>query len=452
VVNGQIFTNEETAQQAAMLAYEQAQQQAMNQTMSAEMDAQTAADVTGEPQAFVEAPIEPPEIIETTMAVMVENGMIRVVPVKQTRVRQIFVIGQTVMFDEILPIDEYPIIFWMNIHNRTPFPLSDVRIVRSLQEEINKTRSLIIAHATTSTANKVGIPRGSVDEETFEDDWATPGKPFFYEPEMGELKQFSPTPFPGELYQKENMAKSDIDHQMGLYEFMMGNAQSAPQTYRATISLDEFGQRKIKSKLADIESGLKRMGEVIIPMAQKLYSTEKIIRIIQPNNSMSEYMINKRMYDDFSNVVGIVNDITVGMYDVIVVTGSTLPSNRYAQLEFYMEAFKAGIIDRQEVLKKTEIFDIEGVMQRTDEIANLQAQLEQAGQMIKQLRGDLQTREREVMHARMETEMAHFSSKLNNVSNRAEASTKLYEQRNADLLNQKKQKARDNKNSRTPRK
>ena len=36
-----------------------------------------------------------------------------------------------------------------------------------------------------------------------------------------------------------------------------------------------------------------------------------------------------------------------------------------------MEAYKIGLIDRQEVLKKTEIFDQEGVMQRMDEIAML---------------------------------------------------------------------------------
>ena len=33
---------------------------------------------------------------------------------------------------------------------------------------------------------------------------------------------------------------------------MQGNASAAPQTYKATISLDEFGQRKIKSKLNKI--------------------------------------------------------------------------------------------------------------------------------------------------------------------------------------------------------
>ena len=73
---------------------------------------------------------------------------------------------------------------------------------------------------------------------------------------------------------------------------MMGNSQAAPQTYKATVSLDEFGQRKIKSKLSDIEAGLKRVGEVAIPMMQQLYRTEKIFRVLQPNNSLSEYVVN----------------------------------------------------------------------------------------------------------------------------------------------------------------
>ena len=61
---------------------------------------------------------------------------------------------------------------------------------------------------------------------------------------------------------------------------MMGDTAAAPQTYKATISLDEYGQRKIRSKLADIETSLQRMGEVIVPFIQQLYTQEKIIRLI----------------------------------------------------------------------------------------------------------------------------------------------------------------------------
>ena len=72
---------------------------------------------------------------------------------------------------------------------------------------------------------------------------------------------------------------------------------------------------------------------------------------------------------DTDNEIKVLNDITVGKYDVVVVTGSTMPTNRMAQLEMYMDAYEKGIIDKQEVLKKTEVFDMEGVLTRTDIVA-----------------------------------------------------------------------------------
>jgi hypothetical protein len=215
---------------------------------------------------------------------------------------------------------------------------------------------------------------------------------------------------------------------------MMGNSQNAPQTYKATVSIDEFGQRKMKSKLADIEAGLKRIGEVAIPLMQQLYTTEKIIRVVNPNNSMTEYAINKRLYDDKTGEIKVINDITVGKYDVIVVTGSTLPSNRYAELEFYMDAYAKGIIDRNEVLKKTEIFDMEGVLQRTDEIEKLQGALQQAQEEIKRLKGDMQTRDREAVNLRKRVEVEKFKSDLDGVGTKAKAAGNIFEQRLNDNL------------------
>jgi hypothetical protein len=215
---------------------------------------------------------------------------------------------------------------------------------------------------------------------------------------------------------------------------MMGNSQNAPQTYKATISIDEFGQRKMKSKLADVEASLVRLGQIAIPLMQQLYKTQKIFRVIQPNNSINEYVVNKQLIDDKTGEIKIINDITLGKYDIIVVSGSTLPSNRYAELEFYMEAYKNGLIDKIEVLKKTEIFDMEGVLKRTDLIAQLQGQLKQASEQIKSLKGDLQTRDREAVNLRKKAEVEKFKSGLDGVSTKAKAASHLYEQRLDDSL------------------
>jgi hypothetical protein len=316
-------------------------------------------------------------------------------------------------------------------------------MVKGLQEYINKTRSLIIAHATTSTNTKILVPEGSVDMKDFEEKWAQPGVAIPYDPTDGAPMPVQPTPLPNELYQNETAAKSDIDHALGLYEMMMGNSQAAPQTYKATISIDEFGQRKMKSKLADIEYSLTRVGQVAIPLIQQLYTSEKIFRVVQPNNSINEYVVNKKLIDDKSGEIKVMNDITIGKYDVIVVSGSTMPSNRYAELEFYMDAYQKGIIDRQEVLKKTEVFDMEGVMERTDIITKLQGQLEQAGEQIKQLKGDLQTRDREAVNLRKKVEVEKFKGDLDQVSNKAKSAGTLYEKRLDDSLATVKQGIKD---------
>ena len=425
IIEGQPVVDPEQAQQIIMQMQQQiaAQWQAMVEQATAE----------GIPAEDLPAP-EEPNVQQIDYQQLILQGLIEVARVQVKRVHHCVVIGDKKLYSRVLPTEDYPIVPFVNIHTRTPFPVSDVRMVKNMQEYINKTRSLIVAHATTSTNTKILIPEGSVDMKEFEEKWSQPGVAIPVDMDAGAPMPVQPMPLPNELYKNEMDAKNDIDHQLGLYEMMQGNSAVAPQTYKATIALDEFGQRKIKSKLADIESALTRVAQVAIPLMQQLYTVEKIFRVVQPNNSMSEYAINRQLYDDKSSEVKVINDITVGKYDVVVVAGSTLPTNRYAELEFYMDAYQKGLIDREEVLKKTEVFDIEGVMERTDIIAKLQQQLQGAQEQIKQLSGDLQTRDREAVNLRKRVEVEKFKGDMDKVSNKAQAASTLFEKRLDDNL------------------
>ena len=425
VINGQILTDGEQAQQLYQQLLEQ--REMMKQQQAVQMMEMGYTEDAQVPETEI-------DFQEITYEMLVQQGQIEIVRIQNKKVKQCVIVGDKLLYKRILPINQYPIVPIMNIHTRTPYPMSDVRMVKGLQEYINKTRSLIIAHATTSTNTKILVPEGSVDMRDFEEKWAQPGVAIPYDPTDGAPLPVQPTPLPNELFQNETSAKADIDHTLGLYEMMMGNSQAAPQTYKATISIDEFGQRKMKSKLADIEAGLVRVGQVAIPLMQQLYTEKKVFRVIQPNNSINEYVINKKLVDDKTEEIKLVNDITVGLYDVIVVSGSTLPSNRYAELEFYMDAYQKGLIDQQEVLKKTEVFDMEGVLERTDMIAQLEGQLAQAGEEIKRLKGDLQTRDRESVNLRKKVEVEKFKGDLDQVSNKAKAAGTLYEKRLDDSL------------------
>ena len=386
---------------------------------------------------------EIPNIEIKSKAALIADKMIEAVPIQIKQVKQCVVMGDTHIYSRILPTSNYPIIPIVNLHTRTPYPMSDVRMVKGLQDYINKTRSLIIAHATTATNMKVLVPSGSVDMREFEEKWAQPGVGIEVDFDMGQPVVASPAPLPNELYNNEQTAKNDIDHQLGLYEMMMGNSQAAPQTYKATISLDEFGQRKIKSKLADVEGSLQRLAKVAIQMMQELYQEEKIFRVVQANNSLTEFAVNKKLYDDKTNEVKIANDITIGKYDVVYVSGSTLPSNRYAELEFYMDAYGKGIIDKAEVLKKTEVFDMEGVLERTDTIQQLTQQVEQLGKQLKKMGGDMQTLERENVHLKQKVEVEKFKTDLDQVKQKSKMAGTLFEKRLDDNLSMLRKDAQD---------
>ncbi len=427
IINGEII--DDPAQAKIILSQLEQQRQQYQTQMESGM---TGMGLDGNAEVPI-AP-EPINVEEVSFAELIERQLIQTVVTQIKRVNMCVIMGDKHLYSRELPIEDYPIVPFMSLHTRTPYPQSDVRMIKGLQEYINKMRSLIVAHATTSTNTKILVPEGSVDMAEFEQKWAQPGVAIPYDPTDGAPMPVQPSPLPNELYSGEQVAKQDIDHQLGLYEMMMGNAQAAPQTYKATISLDEFGQRKIKSKLADIEAGLTKVAQVAIPLMQQLYTQEKVFRVIQPNNSLSEFVINKKLIDDKTNEITTFNDITVGKYDVIYLSGSTLPSNRYAELEFYMDAYQKGLVDRIEVLKKTEVFDMEGVVERTDQVGQLQTQLQQAVDEIKKLKGDLQSRDRESVNLRKRIEVEKFKTELDQVSNKAKAASSVYEKRLDDNM------------------
>ena len=175
---------------------------------------------------------------------------------------------------------------------------------------------------------------------------------------------------------------------------------------------------------------LQQLGKVVYQLAKSHYDFEKKFRIVQPNNDITEFAINNRLYDDKTKeLLKIENDITSGQFDIRIVSGSTMPSNKHAEYQMYLEAYQLGLIDKVEALKKTEIFDKEGVLQRTGEVQRLQQAVSQLQEQNKILSGDLQTAQRESMSDRKRVEVQKFKSELNKVVTGAQAQQKVNTER-----------------------
>ena len=374
----------------------------------------------------------------------ISKGFIDFAKVEQTRIRQTCILGQLVLYDLVLDTDSYPVVPVPNIWTNTPYPMSDVRKNKDFQRFLNKVVSLITSHAQASSGLKLLIPQGSVqDIEELERDWSNPNATLEYDASFGEPHFPSPQPLSNSIMQLPQLIERYIDLNMGIFEMMQGNTESAPRTSSATMMMEDFGQRRSKSKLRDIEGALKRVGKVVYNLSKSHYNFQKTFRISQPNNDLNEYTVNKKLYDDKTQeLMKIDNEVAVGQFDIRVIGNSTMPSNKWGEWEIYMQAYQSGLIDKVEALKKTDIFDKSGVLQRTDQIQQLQQALEGAQQEIKKVSGDLQTAHREAISARKRTEVEKFKAELSKESSESKADTKLSIDRLKDAVKLESEKLR----------
>ena len=357
----------------------------------------------------------------------VEIGAFTVVQVLQNRVKVCCTIGEIVLYEQILNTDEYPIVPLPNVWTGTPYPKSDVSRTRPMQRLLNKLWSLALSHAQASAGLKLLVPLGSVDDvNQLEQDWANPNAVIEVDSSQGEPHYPSPQPLSGEFYKLIQQSEFYIDFIFGLPEMMHGFSDKAPDTMRATERMISLGSERPKSKLRDIEFSMNRLGKVIYNLSKGHYTFKKIFRLAQPNNNITEVMAN--FYTDVS---GAVLDMkkdrhALDQHDIRIEPGSTMPSNKYAELNVYLEAFQMGIVDRYEVLKKNpELFDKEGIMRRTEEKQQMAQQIQSMEEQIKNLQGDLQTAQRESVSDRKRVEVEKFKSRLNEVSSESKADRRV---------------------------
>ena len=361
------------------------------------------------------------EQIASENAHLIESGLIEAVEIMQTRIKVVATMGQHLLYQQLLNTDVYPIIPVPNIWTNTPYPKSDVTKVKDSQRLINKLFSLTLSHAQASAGLKLLVPEGSVDDVgQLERDWANPNAVLEYNPEFGEPHFPAPQPLAGEFYHLIDRVEHYIDLNFGIPELMQGFKEKAPDTVRGTAMLSEMGESRGRSKLKDIEASLSQLGRCIYNYAKGHYTFQKTFKIVQPNNDLTEFTVNNRLYDDKSNELQTIeNDISLGQHDVRIISGSTLPSNKMAEYNMYLEAYKLGLVDDVEVLKKTEIYDKEGVLQRKGMMAKMQSYIQQLEGQIKELTGDLQTADREAVHAKKQVITEKFKTDLNEIVSEA---------------------------------
>ena len=320
------------------------------------------------------------------------------------RVKQTCVVGDKKLYDKVLPqsITEYPIVPFHFKWTGTPYPISAVSPLIGKQKEINKAHQIMVHNASLGSSLRWMYEEGSVDTEIWEKYASSPGALLPIRPGVERPTPVMPAPLSSAFFQIIQMGKSDMEYLAGIYSSMMGDSQGASETYRGMLALDEYGTRRIKQWMStSVEPALKQLGKMILQFAQSTYTANKRFRILQPSaiQEGKTQEINIPIYNDMGEAIGKSMDISAHKFYIRIVAGSTMPINRWAYLEELKSLLQMGVVDDIAVLAETDIKNKENIVKRKSMYSQLQGQIGQMEESLKDQAGTIETLERQLVQA-----------------------------------------------------
>ena len=372
----------------------------------------------------------------TTMGALIDEGVLPSYEFQMDRIKVYASSGVMLLYaPRILKISYYPTVPFSNTTNRHPYPTSDVTRMRDLQDLVNKTTSLILAWQATATNLKVFYPENSIrDLDAVKQDWGAAGTAMIpYDVAYGiggatpgGIVVVHPAPLPVGIFEARERAIGLMERIAGIYATQEGAETQSEENFRALLAKDEQATRRMRHKLTGIHGSLQRLGQVMTEFAQATYTTEKTIRITTVQGEHIEHRLNGIDYDDYTQEATRVNDITEGYYDMMVVPGSTLDSNRWAMMDQYLQLYDRQIVDQQAVISATDLPHGWEILERTSIMKQMMQGAQQMEEQIKEMKGDLQTWQREATHADKKVEVEKFKTRLARLETKASGSVKEF--------------------------
>jgi len=323
----------------------------------------------------------------------------------ETRVKITCTIGSDItLYEYVLPLKEYPIVPVPYLYTGTPYPMSAVAPMIGKQQEINKAHQVMIHNANLASNLRWMYEEGSVPEDEWEQYSSAPGALLKYRQGFNPPTPILPAAINNAFYTITQEGKADMEYIAGIPSAMMGFTQQQADTYRGLLANDEFGTRRIKAWMNSVlEPCLEHVGVVFKDLAQSHYQIDKVFRIVQPNSGggydEKETRINIPIYNDYGEEVSKWSDYASARFDIRIVAGASMPINRWALLEEYFRWFQAGLIDDIAMLGETDVRGKENIIERKSLYAQLQSQIQEMEEQIKDKDGTVETLSRQLVQA-----------------------------------------------------
>ncbi len=134
--------------------------------------------------------------------------------------------------------------------------------------------------------------------------------------------------------QQSGQAIEDLKATMGLYDASLG-AQGNETSGRAIIARQREGDNATFAWIDNLARSIQHTGRILVDIIPKYYDTQRIVRILGEDGTQEMVPINTVQGDQ------LINDITVGKYDVEVIVGPSYRTKRQEAAESMLAFMQA---------------------------------------------------------------------------------------------------------------
>ena len=274
---------------------------------------------------------------------------IRVIEIEKISIRRTKIAGSILLSDNTdYDFDDLPI-FPIYAKKRGKNYWGKISPVMDSQKEINKRHSQI-----TDFLNKLinggwfydsNTFYGPADEKNFKEQASQPGflaklKNMKNKPERAEIGRF-----PSELFNVIALENNEIREIMNVNLELGGLSAGANQSGVAIVEKKKNQLIGNEFLFDNLSRTKKRIGRWLLRAIKKVYTPERILRIIQSQNAMSPVEIGGQPFDNSQNeaIMKIFEDSDVINLDVIVSESAYSASNRQSNFFMWMDAAARGL-------------------------------------------------------------------------------------------------------------
>lgn len=389
-------------------------------------------------------------------------------------IKKYLMVGSFIKSETLIPIENYPLFFYVFSYTRNPYPKSLVHHVADVQKTLNKALAITIENAQkASNTGTIGFAGTITDKEEFEKSMSTPGGHTEIEgdpslPQGGFPIQKEVAPLNQAWYTLYQSLIKIMEYITGIFDLMQGNSENTPNTLGATERLQNMGSQRPKMYARHLDHTHQLLMETLIQFYQAYAPKGNIIRYLDNTEAMVEIKTNiQAQFDkeiqaeiekakaegqdvseinqeEFATVIDkeaekeiikIFDDISVGTYKVRYQSISDLPNTRL-QVQGFLQTLLGrtsndalGMAIIRMLLKVADYPEVDSLMREADIINQLQNEAQRLLQENEALKKQVMKNEEDLIDKEKELKLNSLDVEIDKMKNKLDSEIKDYTKR-----------------------